>query len=103
MKNIGIYIASTLLLFSTISSNAAFQQPPQKDSKAKKESKEAGSDIKQGTKKAGHGVSEGVDATGHAAKQGGKKAKKGIKHGAYDVSHNKATKKTNINEGNEKH
>jgi hypothetical protein len=36
-------------------------------------------------------------------KNAGKKTAKGAKHGAYDVTHNKATEKTNINEGNEKY
>jgi hypothetical protein len=37
------------------------------------------------------------------AKNAGKKTEKGAKHGAYDVTHNKATEKTNINEGNQKY
>jgi hypothetical protein len=32
-----------------------------------------------------------------------KKGAQGAKHGAYDVSHNKATKKTDVNEGNQKY
>ena len=36
-------------------------------------------------------------------KDAGKKTGQGAKHGAYDVTHNKATEKTNINEGNQKY
>lgn len=32
-----------------------------------------------------------------------KKTAKGAEHGAYDVSHNKATKKTDINKGNKRY
>ncbi|MFL5730304.1 MAG: hypothetical protein ACJ75J_12530, partial [Cytophagaceae bacterium] len=31
------------------------------------------------------------------------KTKKGAKHGYYDVTHNKATKETKINQGNQKY
>jgi hypothetical protein len=35
--------------------------------------------------------------------KGYQKSKSGVKHGVYDVTHNKATKHTKINEGNQKY
>lgn len=36
-------------------------------------------------------------------KEGVNKTEKGVKHGAYDATHNKVTKKTDINQGNQKY
>jgi hypothetical protein len=36
-------------------------------------------------------------------KKAGKKGERGVKHGAYDATHNKATKKTHVNRGNRKY
>ncbi|HXA01437.1 MAG TPA: hypothetical protein VNW99_05575 [Cytophagaceae bacterium] len=39
----------------------------------------------------------------HETKKGLNESEKGIKHGAYDATHNKATKKMKVNKGNKEY
>jgi hypothetical protein len=81
MKKIGMLIMAAAFAFGTLTVNA--QEPEHKN-------------------KVTHNKVTQNKATKETAK-GGEKVGKGAKHGAYDVSHNKATKKTDINKGNKRY
>lgn len=61
-------------------------------------------DINEGNQK--YSKKEDITADTKAERgleEGGRKVKQGAKHGYYDATHNKVTKKTDINEGNRKY
>jgi hypothetical protein len=50
-----------------------------------------------------HSTSKNDSKSERDLDKAGNKVEKGGKHAGYDATHNKATKKTNINEGNQKY
>lgn len=78
MKKIGAVLMAIFIAAGTLSAEAGFQGPEKKN--------------KVTHNKVTKDVSKGAHKTG-----------KGVKHGAYDVSHNKVTKETKINNGNKKY
>jgi hypothetical protein len=83
MKKIGMLLMAAVFSFGTLSVEAGNQQPEHKS-------------------KVTHNKATQNKATKETAK-GVNKVGKGAKHTGYDVTHNKATKKTDINQGNKKY
>jgi len=81
MKKIGMLLMAAAFAFGTLTVDA--QQPEHKN-------------------KVTHNKVTQNKATKETAK-GGKKVGKGAEHAGYDVTHNKATKKTDINKGNKRY
>lgn len=78
MKKLGIWLMAAFITLGSIgSSYARLQEPPEKKNKVT------------------HNKATQNKVT--------KKSSEGVKKGAYGTTHNKATKKTNVNEGNKKY
>lgn len=69
---------------------------------AKKEEKKAEHTAKKDEHKVSHEVKKDADKVGHEAKKDAHKVGNATEDAAYHTTHNKATEKTGINDGNER-